>query len=628
MKNNVTVRCVPENRKIALGKNFEIKVKLCKEVGNIETCKVLFNRHGENPSIIKELQRTKEEEKTVEYCTKVQFNKLGEYFFFFLVKIDGKEKAIKISRESNEAFITEGESPYWRILIHNDYTVPGWAKGKLVYQIFVDRFHKSPNYVVEQQPGRKYRIWGAPVNWQRDENGHFHNNDFFGGNLKGIEEKLDYLESLGVGIIYLSPINLSALRYERYAATNHMEIDPEVGTFEDLDRLHQKANIRGMKLILDIACNHCCSDNPIYQEALHNPNSVYRDWFLWDENGSAKCWYGFLDMPIYNFWSKGLQDYIYGENGVIAKLSKYVDGFRMDLSEAQPLFFAEGIRNRANKEKAMFIVGEYWDDPYLEVFGKGIDSPTCYPLTNAALKFLVYGESDYLEAKMRQIVENYPQETVDCLLFSLSTHDTIRAMTIFAKKQYMRTGVMDIWKVDEQPSPWHKGYDYFDTDGFRNFENENEILSYEEYQYAKSLLKVGTMLQYFYIGNPCVYYGTESGLYGWKDPFNRKCYNWGQEDQDLLSFYREIGNFRKKFASENCNPEVLYKDSDLFIFKRENKENSLYVALNRGESTRNITVPDELKNGNEVFALNGTTNYLLPYGGIAILKSNAKETRI
>ena len=297
----------------------------------------------------------------------------------------------------------------------------------------------------------------------------------------------------------------------------------------------------------------------------------------------------------------------------------------MDLSEAQPLFFAEGIRNRANKEKAMFIVGEYWDDPYLDVFGKGIDAPTCYPLTNAALKFLAYGESGYLEAKMQEIVENYPQETVDCLLFSLCTHDIIRVMTILAKKQYMRTGIMDIWKVDEQPSPWHKGYDYFDTDGFRNFEYENEILSEEEYQYAKKLLKVGTILQYFYLGNPCVYYGTESGLYGWKDPFNRKCYNWGQEDQDLLSFYREIGNFRKKFVSENCNPEVLYKDSDLFIFKRENEENSLYVALNRSENTRNITVPDEFKNGNDIFALNGTTNYLLPYGGIAILKSNARR---
>ncbi len=625
MKNKLKVEFTPKERKIALGKELEIRVEIPKEVGKVENLKVLFNKFGENPSIIQELQKTKEEENYETYCTKVQFNKLGEYFFFFLVKIDGREKAIKISRETNEPFITEGESPYWKVLINNDYTVPGWAKGKIVYQIFVDRFNKSSNYVAEQQPERKYRIWGHQVNWGRDENGHFHNNDFFGGNLKGIEEKLDYLESLGVEILYLSPINLSTLRYDRYAATDHMEIDPIVGTFEDLDRLHKKALSKGMYLILDVAFNHCCSDNPIYLDANNNPNSVYSDWFSRDENGNIRFWYGFSDMPEFNLWNQDYQNYVYGENGVIAKYSKYVDGFRLDLAEALPPFFLEGIRTRANKEKARFIVGEYWDDVELKVLGTGLDVPTCYPITNAALKYLAYGESGYLEVKMKELVENYPQETLDSLLFSLDTHDIIRVMTIFAKKQYMRTGIMDIWKIDEQPSPWHKGYNYFDTDGFRSFEYENENLSYEEYQYAKSLLKVGTMLQYFFLGNPCVYYGTESGLYGWKDPFNRKCYNWGYEDQDLISFYQEIGNFRKKFVSTNCNPEVLYKDSDLFIFKRENKENSLYVALNRSEDTRNITVPDEFKNGNDVFALNGTTNYLLPYGGIAILKSNARR---
>jgi len=203
MKNKLKVEFTPKERKIALGKELEIRVEIPKEVGKVENLKVLFNKFGENPSIIQELQKTKEEENYETYCTKVQFNKLGEYFFFFLVKIDGREKAIKISRETNEPFITEGESPYWKVLIHNDYTVPGWAKGKIVYQIFVDRFNKSSNYVAEQQPERKYRIWGHQVNWGRDENGHFHNNDFFGGNLKGIEEKLDYLESLGVEILYL-----------------------------------------------------------------------------------------------------------------------------------------------------------------------------------------------------------------------------------------------------------------------------------------------------------------------------------------------------------------------------------------------------------------------------------------
>lgn len=625
MNNNVTVKFEPKDRKIALGEELKIEVDIPKAVGKVEDCKVLFNREGENPSIIQKLQKTKEEEKFERYCTKVQFNQLGSYFFFFLVRIDGKEKAIKISRETNQAFITEGESPYWNVLIHNKFTVPDWAKGKIVYQIFVDRFYKSPNHTVEEQPKRKYRIWGENVNWERDEKGNFHNNDFFGGNLKGIEEKLEYLASLGVGILYLSPINYSTLRYDRYAATTHMEIDPDVGTFEDLDRLHKKALEKGIYIILDIAFNHCCSDNPIYLDAKNNPNSAYKDWFNRDENGNIKFWYGFNDMPEFNYWSSGYQEYVYGEKGVIAKFSKFVDGFRLDLAESMPAFFLTGIRNRANKGKARFVVGEYWRDVELEVLGTGLDVPTCYTITNAALKFLVYGESEYLERKMKELVENYPQETLDSLLFSLDTHDIIRVMTIFAKKQYMRTGLMDIWKIDEPPSPWHKWYDYFDTDGFRRFEYENDELNPEEYQDAKNLLKVGTVLQYFYLGNPCVYYGTESGMYGWKDPFNRKCYNWEATDQELIKFYQESGNFRRKFVSVNCNPEVLGRDSELFIFKRENEQNSLYVAINRGNRTREITVPVEFEGEREIFALNGTTEKLLPYGVIVILKSNAER---
>ena len=622
--NELSLEVMQSSRKIAVGKELEIKVKIPKSFGTVNVLKVLFNQWGENPSIIKEMKKdTNEEENYNNYCAKVQINRLGSYFFFFYLIINGKETTIKISRETGKPFLTTGESPYWEVLVHNDFSAPPWAKGKLVYQIFVDRFYKSPNLVTERNIERRCRSWGEEVNWQKDNFGNFHNNDFFEGNLKGIEEKLEYLASLGVEILYLSPINLSLKRYDRYAATSHMEIDPAVGTFEDLDRLHKKALSLGMHIILDVAFNHCCSDNPFFLDSLNNPNSDYKDWFAKNEDGSIRFWYGFNDMPEFNQWSKGYQDYVYGENGVVAKFSKYVDGFRLDLAECLQPFFLEGIRTRANKQGAHFIVGECWNEVDVSILGKGLDAPTCYSLTNAALKFLAYGESDYLAIKMQELADGYPQEVCDSLLFSLDTHDIIRVMTILAKNQYMRRSMCDIWKIDEPPTPWHRDGTFY-TEEFRCFEFENDKLSAEEYNYARNLLKVGAILQYFYFGNPCVFYGTEAGLYGWKDPFNRRCYPWGREDREILYHFQKLGQFRKKFVLENCNPKVLYNDSELFIFKRENEENSVFVAINRADTVREITVPDEFveaaKNKENVFILNGMTDYLLPYGGIVIYK--------
>lgn len=619
--NKIAVNIFPM-REIAIGKKLKIRVRIPKELGKSEKCTILLNRMNEGPSIVKELKRTtKEENNYEEYRINLRLNKFGNYFFFFMLQIDGQERAIKINRATGEAYFTNGESPYWRIYVKQSKNyVPEWSKGAIFYQIFVDRFYKSENVGFEKQTGRNYRIWGQEVNWHKNEKGLYHNNDFFGGNLRGIEEKLEYIKSLGVGVIYLSPINKSLGRYERYAATSHMEIDPDVGTFEDLERLHKKALKLGMHIILDIAFNHCCVDNPIFQDALKNPKSKYRDWFKRDRNGNIMYWYGFDDMPEFNQNSKGYQNYVYGPNGVVAKYSQYVDGFRLDLADCLQPFFLEGIRNRANKNGAHFIVGEYWQDVDVSILGNGVDAPTCYPLTNAILKFLAYGESDYLERKMKELVEKYPQNTIDTMLVSLGTHDIIRPFTVLGKTRYMKKGYSRIWEIDQPPTPWHRDGNFY-TQEFREFESMNDELTQEEYEHAKRLMKIGMILRDFYLGNPCIFYGTEVGLSGWKDPFNRKCFPWGKEDQELLQYQRDIGAFRNCYKSQNSNPKVIYKDSEVFIFKRENKYNSLLVAVNRGNQIRKIELPEEFKKNNHLkFTLNDSTEkQLLPYGGIVII---------
>lgn len=615
-------------REIGINEELQINLRLPNNLGNVQELLAVFNRQNENPCIIKGMNKTKEENDFIEYETKVNFlpfNRYENYFFFFLLKVNGKEKYIKINRNTGKPFITTGESPYWRILvIQKNFSVPEWSKNAVFYQIFVDRFYKSPNVKCANIKGRNYRNWGEMPDWYRNQFGDFHNNDFFCGNIKGIEEKLEYLKNLGVDVIYISPINFSQFRYERYAATDHMQIDPDVGTFEDLGSLHKKANAMGMHIILDIAFNHCNSDNPIFQDAISNKNSRYRNWFFIDEWGNYKYWYGlFKDMPVFNQFCKEYQKYVYGENGVIEKYSKYVDGFRLDLAESLQPFFLEGIRTRARKCGSLLVLGEAWEKVKCEILGKGLDCITNYPYANAVLKYIAYGEAEYLKWETLNIIESYPQSTLDTMLNALDTHDTVRALTLLSMK-CVRGGYDRIWEIDKDPSIWHiqtnEGRDFL-TDEFRKFEYENDKLSYGEYRLAVKRLKVAFMLMGTMPGNLCIYYGTEKGMHGFKDPFNRKCMDWENGDEELEEFFSRYLHFWKKFEGSKVDIKFLHYDSNVVMVEVTNASNSMITIVNRGYEDYEIKLPEKyLKSTKkEVFIENGTEKILRSLGAISII---------
>lgn len=615
-------------REIEIKEELQIDLKLPKTIGNIEEVWVIFNREYENPCIIKKMEKTKEEKDFIEYKAMVNFlpyNRYENYFFFFSLTIDGKEHFIKINRKTKKPFITNGESPYFRILVtNNDFTVPSWAKNAVFYQIFVDRFYKSPNLKTAKIEGRNYRNWGEMPDWKRNNKGEFHNNDFFCGNIKGIEEKLEYLKKLGVDVIYISPINFSTYRYERYAATDHLKIDPAVGDFEDLDSLHRKANSKGMHIILDIAFNHCNSDNPIFQDAINNPNSKYRNWFYIDNQGNYEYWYGlFKDMPIFNQHNYDYQQYVYGENGVISKFAKYVDGFRLDLAEALEPFFLEGIRKAARKYGRKLIVGECWEKANPYILGKGLDCITNYLYANAVLKYVAFGEADYLKRETFNIIESYPKNTLDTMLNALDTHDTMRALTILSLK-CVRNGYDRIWEIDKDPSIWHVetncGKDFL-TDEFRKFEFENDKLSKEEYELAVKRLKIAFVLIGTLPGNLCVFYGTEKGMHGFKDPFNRKCMTWEENDNSLEQFFKGYLHFWKKFKGSKVDLEYLELNDKICMIEVKNKENSMLTIINRSSREEQIRIPEKYLSAKEenIFIENGTKKILHGFGAISII---------
>lgn len=177
---------ISNKQEVEISKKLEITIAIPKNVGSIQKVEVLINRYGESPSIIQEMKITKEDNDFITYSTNVKFENYGNYYFFFSLEMkdengENRKKAIKINRKTGKPFIIDEwqESPYWIVLVIQDnFEVPNWAKDKIYYQIFVDRFYKSQNANQKQIPGRKYRNWAEMPDWRKDETGNYHNNDF------------------------------------------------------------------------------------------------------------------------------------------------------------------------------------------------------------------------------------------------------------------------------------------------------------------------------------------------------------------------------------------------------------------------------------------------------------------
>ena len=151
------------------------------------------------------------------------------------------------------------------------------------------------------------------------------------------------------------------------------------------------------------------------------------------------------------------------------------------------------------------------------------------------------GNSEALKGEISYILDNYPQETIDTMFNSLDTHDIPRAITMLSSAMpYVRDDYRH-WEIDRAPTIWH-GYNYFATDEFRRFEFEHDKLEQDDYDLAIKRLKVAVILQYFLPGNPCIFYGTEVGLHGFKDPFNRKCYPWEMRIKNFLNSTKKLVN--------------------------------------------------------------------------------------
>ena len=505
------------------------------------------------------------------YSCDLKIETPGLYWYHFLVKLHGNSW-VHVPERPGGAYQITAYSPAVK--------TPDWIQGGFIYHIFVDRFNKGGE--LRLRPGSVYRSdWDGCPYYSPDGEGIVRNNDFFGGDLLGIIEKLPYLEELGVTCIYLSPV-FDAASNHKYDTGDFMHIDPAFGGDEAFIRLCSEAAERGIRIILDGVFNHVGVDSRYFNKygnydsvgAYQDRGSPYYDWFTFRDDGKYDAWWGIELLPAINKTDGSYRDYICSDEGVIAHWTRNgVSGWRLDVVDELPDAFLYPLCEAIKREYSdALIVGEVWEDASNKIaydvrrryfLGGQLDSVTNYPLKNAIISFVKDGDAEVLASVMGTLNRNYPKYIRQSLMNILGTHDTARILTVLG--------------ADDLPG------DKWAMEFFR--------LDDEQLAIAKKRLRLASLLQFTLPGVPCVFYGDEVGMQGCADPFNRRCYPWGSEDDDLLKWYKKLSFLRKSYK---CFTDGKYSLVEarmgLFAFTRGVGDERILIAVNTSDVDRVIPI--------------------------------------
>lgn len=465
--------------------------------------------------------------------------------------------------------------------------VPDWFGLGMCYQIFPDRFCRLA-LPTETGPGDRiiHESWeDAPIYKPEPERG-VTNRDFFGGSLKGVESKLDYLAGLGVETIYFCPI-FEALENHRYGTADYEKIDPMLGTLQDFERLCKAAHKKGIRIILDGVFNHVGWASRYFNAtgeygeggAARDENSPYHDWFLWQEwPHTYKSWWGFQTLPDFNKENPEFLEYICGENGIIRTwLRRGADGWRLDVADELPDHMVHAIHAAARAENPnAIIIGEVWEDGSIKlaydvrrkhIWGGHCDGLMNYPLRTALISYLLGGDAKEFQQTMETIADHYPPFAFYNAMNALGTHDTLRILTFL--------GVAHDHKND-----WSKD------------QRAEYVMTAQEHAKGLERLKLGYVLLFAFPGAPTVYYGDEAGMTGFEDPFNRGTFPWGKEDKDLVAYVSKLGQLRKRSqALRRGALSYLAANEGLLAFTRTYGKETVIAAANRDGEARTLLLP-------------------------------------
>lgn len=530
---------------------------------------------------------------TAELCGEDLF---GLFYYEFLL-LRGFETLFTDTYNNFDFLLAGKEGKRFRLLVYEkDFETPKSFGRGVMYQIFTDRFFKG-----EGDEAKAIKIKDGAILNPDWENGipqfapypgaPIKNNMFFGGNLWGVAEKLDYLSSLGVTYIYLCPV-FEAYSNHKYDTADYERVDSMFGGDEALDNLIAKSKEHGIGIILDGVFNHTGDDSRYFDRygnfggigAYSNENSPYRNWFNFKNYPDEyESWWGIDILPKLNHENEDCRRYFTGEGGIVQKyIDRGIVGWRLDVADELPDRFLDELRIAAKKasHNEAVIIGEVWENAADKVAygkrrryfsGRQLDSVMNYPLKNAIVSFCLWGDGETLYNTLTEIYSSYPTCVCHKLMNIIGTHDTERILTVL-------------------------GHDEEDDIDLDNAAKAKIRLNAKQRSFGIDMLKIASVIQFTAYGIPSVYYGDEIGLEGYGDPFCRMPMPWHKMKEgyrkDILEHYRTLGRLRlAEKALFGGSFYVLSHNESSLVYVREKEDSRIIVAVNRGADFT-IDVPE------------------------------------
>lgn len=463
-------------------------------------------------------------------------NYLGPIFYYFKFEKDDEIFYYSNNHELlggvGRLYTKKPELFYHTYVYDLKYNVPGWFKTGIIYHVFVDRFNNDDCSL---------------------ENVNKDLIEVYGGNLRGIINKLDYLQDLGVSIILLSPI-FEARSHHKYDTGDYKKISEDYGNLDIFKELVAEIKKRNMYLILDGVFNHTGSDSKYFNKfgnydtlgAYQSKDSKYYEWYSFKNYPKDyECWDGVDTLPQHNLDNKSFLDYImFNEDSVVNYwMNLGIDGWRLDACDILTNEFLIKLYNviKSNNSDSI-IIGELWDDPthFRHHSHDRIDSYLCgnevEAITNYPLHGLILGycKGDTTPQKFRRgfysLMENYPKEYFYSLINISGTHDIERLF-------YLLDGNFDF-------------------------------------------IKLSIVLSFTLPGVPLIYYGDEAGLDGGKDPDDRRPFPWSNVNKEIFNQYKSLCDIRNSSDILKKGSIFFIENPDFLIYKRTFEAKSIYVIVN------------------------------------------------
>ncbi len=601
-------------------------------IGDLVTIKI---KSGAQPRAIKVILNGEEFELTLSGLDERNYY---VYSYEFVLKSEYIEYYFDIKSKSGKNYIYNRKGLQFNsddmlnFRVHAGFRTPDWAKGAVMYQIYVDRFYNGDksNDVVTNE----YKYLGKPVKkceWHEAVTAD-DVRSFYGGDLQGVIEKLDYIQDLGIEAIYFNPVFVSPSNH-KYDAQDYDYIDPHIGVIvEDggnvlefgkmqnqyatkyIERTTNKKNLeasnqlfiklvelaheRNIKVIIDGVFNHCGQYNKwLDTEGFYEGNgyppgaykekdSLYHDYFVWEkenwpDNEDYSSWWGHKNHPKLNFeGSKELEDYIMSVARKWVSPPYNCDGWRLDVaadlglsSEYNHEFWKKFRKAVKTANPEAVIISEHYGDPSSWLMGDEWDTIMNYDAFMEPLTWFLTGMEKHSEEYNGYMLNNV-RAFEDAMFYNsgkLTTPALFTSMNQLSNHDHSRFLTRTNKRVGRMHTVGKEGADT-DTDMAVMFE--------------------AIVFQMTWIGAPTLYYGDEIGMKGWTDPDNRRPFEWDNIDTNILEFYKACIKIHKEnTALKIGSTKLLTSEDGVIVFGRWTSDNSVIVALNNTEHERLIYVP-------------------------------------